>query len=63
MSAPVGQSVKTCPRCGANLVSTYFVNDHRWALGCPGKECEYREPEPLDAKLRREGHAPLPGFD
>ena len=60
----IGSSVRTCPRCGLNLKSTYFVNAGQWKLACPdGKDCGYTEAEPLDARLRREGHAQLPGFD
>ena len=58
-----GESVKECPRCGEKLLSTYYREMLDWRLACPNrKDCGYTEAEPLDARLRREGHATLPGF-
>ena len=63
MSGKRGESIKECPRCGSKLMSTYLRDEHRWRLACPDrKQCGHTEDEPLDAQLRREGHATLPGF-
>lgn len=56
---------KLCPRCDTEMLLLFDDDKNDYEYECPVDfgGCGYREPLPIDQKLRLQGAATLPGID